>query len=89
MAEGLAAGNPGRKGDWVLRILRETGGMAGQAEDDEILAAQKMLAREEGILIGYAAIFLGSYGLSAFLVPLSFACSPTGWWIPPPPSASS
>jgi threonine synthase len=52
VAEGLAAGNPGRKGDWVLRILRETGGVAGQAEDDEILEAQKMLAREEGIWAG-------------------------------------
>ena len=52
VAEGLAAGNPGRKGDWVLRILRETGGVAGQAEDEEILEAQKMLAREEGIWAG-------------------------------------
>ena len=52
VAEGLAAGNPGRKGEWVLRILRETGGVAGQAEDDEILAAQKMLAHEEGIWAG-------------------------------------
>jgi threonine synthase len=52
VAEGLAAGNPGRKGDWVLRILRETGGVAGQAEDEEILDAQKMLARDEGIWAG-------------------------------------
>jgi len=52
VAEGLAAGNPGRKGDWVLRILRETGGMAGQAEDEEILEAQQMLARAEGIWAG-------------------------------------
>ena len=52
VAEGLAAGNPGRKGDWVLRILRETGGVAGQAEDEEILAAQRMLARTEGIWAG-------------------------------------
>jgi threonine synthase len=52
VAEGLAAGNPGRKGDWVLRILRETGGVAGEAEDEEILDAQKMLAREEGIWAG-------------------------------------
>ena len=52
VAEGLAAGNPGRKGDWVLRILRETGGVAGQAEDEEILAAQTMLARTEGIWAG-------------------------------------
>jgi threonine synthase len=52
VAEGLAAGNPGRKGDWVLRILRETGGVAGQAEDEEILEAQQMLARAEGIWAG-------------------------------------
>jgi len=52
VAEGLAAGNPGRKGDWVLRILRETGGVAGQAEDEEILEAQKMLASSEGIWAG-------------------------------------
>jgi len=52
VAEGLAAGNPGRKGDWVLRILRETDGVAGEAEDEEILAAQQMLARTEGIWAG-------------------------------------
>jgi threonine synthase len=49
VAEGLAAGNPGRKGDWVLRLLRELGGLAGDVEDDEILAAQQRLARTEGI----------------------------------------
>jgi threonine synthase len=52
VAEGLAAGKPGRKGGWVLRILRETGGVAGDAEDDEILAAQSLLARTEGIWAG-------------------------------------
>jgi threonine synthase len=52
VAEGLAAGNPGRKGDWVLRLLREHGGIAGDAEDDEILAAQHMLARTEGVWAG-------------------------------------
>ena len=52
VAEGLAAGNPGRKGEWVLRILRETGGVAGDAEDDEILRAQALLARTEGIWAG-------------------------------------
>jgi threonine synthase len=52
VAEGLAAGDPGRKGSWVLRILRETGGVAGQAEDEEILAAQVLLARTEGIWAG-------------------------------------
>src|SRR5207244_1163655 len=49
VAEGLAAGNPGRKGEWVLHLLREHGGLAGHAEDDEILAAQRLLARTEGI----------------------------------------
>jgi threonine synthase len=52
VAEGLAAGNPGRKGEWVLRLLREQGGRAGDAEDDEILAAQRTLARTEGIWAG-------------------------------------
>jgi threonine synthase len=52
VAEGLAAGNPGRKGDWVLRLLREHGGVAGDAEDEEILAAQRTLARTEGIWAG-------------------------------------
>ncbi|HVQ76563.1 MAG TPA: threonine synthase [Candidatus Binatia bacterium] len=52
VAEGLAAGNPGPKGDWVLRILRQTGGQAGEAEDDEILETQQFLARTEGIWAG-------------------------------------
>ena len=37
VAEGLAAGDPGKKGEWVLRLLREGKGVAGDAEDDEIL----------------------------------------------------
>jgi threonine synthase len=52
VAEGLAAGNPGRKGEWVLRLLREGSGAAGDAEDAEILEAQRMLARTEGIWAG-------------------------------------
>ncbi|HUF94342.1 MAG TPA: pyridoxal-phosphate dependent enzyme, partial [Candidatus Limnocylindria bacterium] len=52
VAEGLAAGNPGRKGEWVLRLLREGGGLAADAEDAEILAAQSRLARTEGIWAG-------------------------------------
>jgi threonine synthase len=52
VAEGLAAGSPGRKGEWVLRILRETGGVAGEAEDEEILETQALLARTEGIWAG-------------------------------------
>ncbi|MEK6666669.1 MAG: pyridoxal-phosphate dependent enzyme, partial [candidate division NC10 bacterium] len=52
VAEGLAAGNPGKKGEWTLRLLREGGGVAGDAEDEEILEAQKTLARTEGIWAG-------------------------------------
>ena len=52
VAEGLAAGDPGRKGDWTLRLLREGKGLAGDAEDDEILAAQGRLARTEGVWAG-------------------------------------
>jgi threonine synthase len=52
VAEGLAAGNPGRKGDWVLRLLREHGGLAADAEDQQILDAQRLVARVEGIWAG-------------------------------------
>ena len=52
VAEGLAAGNPGRKGEWVLRWLRDDGGLAADAEDADILAAQRRLARSEGIWAG-------------------------------------
>ena len=52
VAEGLAAGDPGKKGAWALRILRETGGVAGDAEDEEILEMQRLLASTEGIWAG-------------------------------------
>ena len=52
VAEGLAAGDPGKKGDWVLRLLREGKGLAGDAEDAEILDAQRRLARTEGVWAG-------------------------------------
>jgi threonine synthase len=52
VAEGLAAGDPGRKGAWVLRLLRERKGLAGDAEDEEILTAQQRLARTEGLWAG-------------------------------------
>jgi len=52
VAEGLAAGNPGRKGEWVLRLLRDGRGAAGDAEDEQILEAQRTLARTEGIWAG-------------------------------------
>jgi threonine synthase len=52
VAEGLAAGNPGRKGEWTLRLLRQLGGLAGDVGDEEILATQRTLARTEGIWAG-------------------------------------
>ena len=52
VAEGLAAGDPGKKGEWVLRLLREGKGLAGDAEDAEILDAQRRLARTEGVWAG-------------------------------------
>jgi threonine synthase len=52
VAEGLAAGDPGRKGAWVLRLLREDKGLAADAGDEAILAAQRRLARAEGIWAG-------------------------------------
>jgi threonine synthase len=52
VAEGLAAGDPGKKGAWVLRLLREGKGLAGDAEDEEILETQRRLARVEGIWAG-------------------------------------
>jgi threonine synthase len=52
VAEGLAAGDPGRKGQWALRILHQLGGLVGDAEDEDILKAQGMLARTEGIWAG-------------------------------------
>jgi threonine synthase len=52
VAEGLAAGDPGKKGEWVLRLLREGKGVAGDAEDDEILETQRRLATVEGVWAG-------------------------------------
>jgi threonine synthase len=52
VAEGLAAGDPGKKGAWALRLLRESKGLAADAEDDAILAMQGRLARVEGIWAG-------------------------------------
>ncbi|MBI4637510.1 MAG: pyridoxal-phosphate dependent enzyme [Candidatus Rokubacteria bacterium] len=52
VAEGLAAGNPGKKGEWVLRLLHDLKGLAGDAEDEEILDVQRLLARVEGVWAG-------------------------------------
>ncbi len=52
IAEGLACGDPGAKGAWVLRLLRERDGVAADAEEGEILEAQRLLARTEGVWAG-------------------------------------
>ena len=52
VAEGLAVGDPGPKGEWALRILRESGGLAEDVTDEEIMAAQSLLAGSEGIWAG-------------------------------------
>src|SRR5262249_55774560 len=53
VAEGLAAGNPGRKGEWTLRILRETGGGGGGGADEQNLPAPRVdPRRSEGIGAG-------------------------------------
>ena len=52
VAEGLAVGDPGAKGAWVLRILRESQGLAAEVEDDAIVDTQRLLARTEGLYAG-------------------------------------
>ncbi len=52
VAEGLACGDPGLKGEWVLRILRDAKGLAIDVDDDAILEAQQLLARREGVYAG-------------------------------------
>jgi threonine synthase len=52
VAEGLAVGDPGAKGAWVLRILREGKGLAADADDETILDTQRLLARTEGLYAG-------------------------------------
>lgn len=52
IAKGLATGRPGKKGDWVLSMLREWGGLALQVTDLEILEAQRLLVEKEGIWSG-------------------------------------
>jgi threonine synthase len=48
IAKSLAIGNPA-DGLYALRTIRESGGSAEDAEDEEIIEAIKLLAREEGI----------------------------------------
>ncbi len=52
VAEGMAVGDPERKGDRVLEILRSESGVAADASDEEILKMQRTLAQSEGIWAG-------------------------------------
>lgn len=52
IAEGVAVGNPGLKGDRALEAVRATDGMAVSVEDDEIVDAMRKLAHAEGIWSG-------------------------------------
>ncbi|MBI3988064.1 MAG: pyridoxal-phosphate dependent enzyme, partial [candidate division NC10 bacterium] len=52
VAEGVAVGDPGKKGEWVLEILKANQGLGADASDEEILEAQRLLARTEGIWAG-------------------------------------
>jgi threonine synthase len=52
VAEGLAVGDPGAKGAWVLRLLREGQGLATDVGDEAVLDAQRLLARTEGLYAG-------------------------------------
>lgn len=52
IAEGVAVGNPGLKGDRALEAVRATEGLAVSVDDDEIVEAMRQLARHEGIWSG-------------------------------------
>lgn len=52
LAEGVAIGDLGAKGEWILDILRQGNGLGVTTEDDEILAAQQLLAKTEGLWAG-------------------------------------
>ena len=52
VAEGVAVGDLGRKGEWVLKVTRGDDGLGAASEDREILEWQAKLARLEGIWAG-------------------------------------
>jgi threonine synthase len=52
VAKGLAAGKPGKKGEWVLRILREESGAAVDVSDQDVIDAQRLLVENEGLWSG-------------------------------------
>jgi threonine synthase len=55
VAEGVAVGQPGARGQWILELLREREGLAEAVRDDEVIAAQTLLAATEGIWAGPTA----------------------------------
>jgi threonine synthase len=52
IAKGLATGKPGKKGEWVLRILRQWEGEALDVKDDEVEEAQRLMVETEGLWSG-------------------------------------
>ena len=52
IAEGVAVGNPGIKGERVLDALRATNGLAVAVDDSEIVEAMDTIARVEGLWCG-------------------------------------
>ena len=55
VAEGVAVGEPGARGQWILELLREQDGLAEAVDDDEVMAAQTLLAATEGVWAGPTA----------------------------------
>lgn len=52
IAEGVAVGDMGAKGDWVLEDIRTSDGLAAASSDAEVSEWQQRLARLEGIWAG-------------------------------------
>jgi threonine synthase len=52
VAEGVAVGDLGPKGEWVLKVTRENDGLGAASDDREILEWQAKLAHLEGIWAG-------------------------------------
>ncbi len=52
VAEGVAVGDLGSKGEWVLKVTRGDDGLGAASDDREILEWQARLARLEGIWAG-------------------------------------
>jgi threonine synthase len=55
VAEGVAVGQPGARGQWILDVLREQDGLAEAVTDADVMAAQSLLAATEGIWAGPTA----------------------------------